>query len=100
LKYALGANSPSDTVQAPVLSATSNTLTLTAVVRTDDPNLSVVGATRTDLVSGAWATTGVSGTPEGSGTLDTVVSPGRERRVYTVTTGTRTFLRLEATLAP
>jgi hypothetical protein len=101
MKYALGANSPSDTVQAPVVSATSTTLTLTAVVRTDDPKLSVVGTTRTDLTSGTWTTTGVSGSPAGSGTVgdQTGVITG-QRRVYTVNTGSRTFLRLEATLAP
>ena len=99
MRYALGANGPTDTVQAPVVSATSNTLVLTAVVRTDDPNLSVLGTTKTDLASGSWTTTGVSGTPAGSG-VGTPLSPGRETRVYTVTTASRTFLRLEATLAP
>ncbi len=101
MKYALGANSPSDTVQAPVLSGTSTTLVLTAVVRTDDPKLNVVGTTRPDLATGTWTTTGVSGSPAGSGTVgdQTGVITG-QRRVYTVTTGSRTFLRLEATLAP
>ncbi len=101
MKYALGANSPTDTVQAPVVSATSNTLTITAVVRTDDPKLSVVGTTKTDLTSGTWATTGVSGSPAGSGTLgdQSGVITG-QRKVYAVTTGSKTFLRLEATLAP
>jgi autotransporter-associated beta strand protein len=101
MKYALGANSPSDTVQAPVVSAAANTLVLTAVVRTDDPKLSVVGTTKTDLTSGTWATTGVSGSPAGSGTVgdQTGVITG-QRKVYTVTTGSKTFLRLEATLAP
>lgn len=101
MRYALGANGPSDTVQAPVVSATSNTLVLTAVVRTDDPKLTVLGTTKTDLTSGTWTTTGVSGSPAGSGTVgdQTGVTSG-QRRVYTVTTGPRTFLRLEATLAP
>jgi len=101
MRYALGANSPTETVQAPVVSANANTLVLTAVVRTDDPNLSVVGTTKTDLTSGTWATTGVSGSPAGSGTEgdQTGVITG-QRRVYTVTTGSKTFLRLEATLAP
>ena len=101
MRYALGANSPSDTVQAPELNSTSTTLVLTAVVRTDDPKLSVLGTTRTDLTSGTWATTGVSGSPAGSGTEgdQTGVITG-QRRVYTVTTTTKTFLRLEATLTP
>jgi hypothetical protein len=87
-------------VLAPVLSSTSTTLVLTAVVRTDDPKLSVVGTTRTDLTTGTWATTGVSGSPAGSGTVgdQTGVTTG-QRRVYTVTTASKTFLRLEATLS-
>jgi len=70
-------------------------------VRTDDPKLSVVGTTRTDLTTGTWATTGVSGSPAGSGTVgdQTGVTTG-QRKVYTVTTAAKTFLRLEATLAP
>ena len=99
MRYALGANGPSDTVQAPVVSSTSTTLSLTAVVRTDDPKLTVLGTTKTDLASGSWTTTGVSGSPAGSGT-GTPLSAGRETKVYTVTTGSKTFLRLEATLAP
>ena len=101
LRYALGANGPGDTVAAPVTSATTTELSLTAVVRTDDPKLTVVGTTKTDLTSGTWTTTGVSGSPAGSGTLgdQTGVTAG-QRRVYTVTTATKTFLRLEATLAP
>jgi len=101
LRYALGANGPGDTVAAPVTSATAGALSLTAVVRTDDPKLSVVGTTRTDLTTGTWATTGVSGSPAGSGTVgdQTGVTTG-QRKVYTVTTAAKTFLRLEATLAP
>ena len=101
MRYALGANGPGDTVAAPVTSASAGALSLTAVVRTDDPKLSVVGTTRTDLTTGTWATTGVSGSPAGSGTVgdQTGVTTG-QRRVYTVTTAAKTFLRLEATLAP
>jgi hypothetical protein len=101
MRYALGANGPSDTVAAPVTSSTATELSLTAVVRTDDPKLSVVGTTRTDLTTGTWTTTGVSGSPAGSGTVgeQAGVTTG-QRRVYTVTTATKTFLRLEATLAP
>ncbi len=101
LRYALGANGPGDTVAAPVTNATTTELSLTAVVRTDDPKLTVVGTTRTDLITGNWTTTGVSGSPAGSGTLgDQVGVTTGERRVYTVNTASKTFLRLEATLAP
>ena len=103
MKYALGANSPTDSVQAPVVSNTSNTLSLTAVVRTDDPKLTVIGKTNTDLtLSANWTTTGVSGSPAGAGTTgnQTGVTGSLVRKVYTVTTGSKTFLRLEATLTP
>jgi len=45
----------------------------------------------------------VSGSPAGAGTTDvnqTGVTGPRLRKVYTVTTGSKTFLRLEATLTP
>jgi autotransporter-associated beta strand protein len=103
MRYALGANSPTDSVQAIVMSSTSNTLSLTAVVRTDDPKLTVLGKTNTDLtLSANWTSTGVSGSPAGSGTTgdQTGVTGSLVRKVYTVTSGSRTFLRLEATLAP
>ncbi len=97
LRYALGATGPGGTVEAPVTGGTSSTLTLTAVVRTDDPKLTVVGTTRNDLVSGSWTTSGVSVAPAAS---QAGVPSGCVRNVYTVTTASRTFLRLEATLLP
>jgi hypothetical protein len=98
MRYALGATSPGGTVEAPATSATSTTLSLTAVVRTDDAKLAVVCKTNTDLTaSGSWTTSGVSVAAAAS---QAGVPSGCVRNVYTVTTASRTFLRLEATLAP
>lgn len=98
INYALGASSPGDTVEAPATSASSTTLSLTAVVRTNDTKLTVVCKTTTDLSDGgAWTATGVSVAPAES---QSGVPAGCVRNVYTVTIGSRTFLRLEATLAP
>ncbi len=99
LRYALGANSPTDTVSAPVTSSTPTTLSLTAVVRTDDPALTV-GAEAVNDLAGTWGTGGtvtVIDAADQSG-----VPTGSTRKVFTVvTTGSaRKFLRLTATLAP
>lgn len=99
LRYALGANSPTDSVTKPVLSSTATTLSLTAVVRTDDPALTV-GAEAVNDLAGTWGTGGtvtVTTAADQSG-----VPAGSTRKVFSVvTTGsTRKFLRLTATLAP
>lgn len=93
MKYALGAISPSETVQAPVAIATSTTLSISAVVRIDDPNLAVSAESSTDLMS--WS-------PVTLASVDTLGLPSNlERRVYTVTiAGARQFLRLKAVLLP
>ena len=98
MRYAFGATSPSGTVEAAAVSATSNTLSLTAVVRTDDAKLTVLCKTNTDLTQPAnWTTAGVSVGASGN---QTGVPAGCVRNVYTVTTASKTFLRLEATVAP
>jgi autotransporter-associated beta strand protein len=92
LRYALGANSPTDTVQAPVLGSTATELSLTAIVRTDDTNLTIAGETTTDL-NGSWTTAGVIETtaPDQSG-----VPAGGTRKVYKITLGgAKSFLRLK-----
>ena len=99
LRYALGANSPTDTVQAPIINSTATTLFLTAIVRTDDPALTV-GAEAVNDLTGTWGTGGtVTVTTDAD---QTGVPAGSTRRVFTVdTTGTaRKFLRLTATLTP
>ena len=95
MKYAFGANSPSDTVQAPVTSSTATTLSVTAVVRTNDSNLVVTGEAVTDL-SGTW---GTGGTVTVTSASDQSNLPANcARKVFTVdTTGAaKKFLRLKA----
>lgn len=98
LRYALGATSPTGPVQLPVLASTATTLSLTAVVRIDDPALTVIGEAVADL-SGTWGTGGIV-----TATLaadQTGLPAGTVRRVFTVNLdgAARKFLRLSATLA-
>jgi len=99
LRYALGANSPTDSVQAPVTGSTATTLSITAVVRINDLALAIGAEAVTDL-AGTW---GTGGTVTVTDSLDqSGVSIGiTKRKVFTVdTTGaSRKFLRLKATLA-
>jgi autotransporter-associated beta strand protein len=99
MKYAFGANAPGDTVQAPALSSTATTLSLTAVVRTNDAAVVVSGEAVNDL-AGTW---GTGGTVTVTAAADQTNLPANcERRVFTVdTTGAaRKFLRLKVVLTP
>ena len=64
LKYAIGgATSPTATDAVPsVTGVTSNNLTITAMVRTNDPTLRIFGQALTNLSAGPWSTNGVSAT--------------------------------------
>jgi len=96
LKYAVGgATSPAGSSENTVTVLDSNKLTLTAVVRTNDPSLSVVGEAGVDLSN--WSTNGVSKT---NSTNQTSVPDGCERRIYSVdrtNSPSRQFLRLRVT---
>jgi autotransporter-associated beta strand protein len=95
MKYAFGANSPSDSIQAPVTSSTATTLSITAVVRTDDSGVTVTGEAVTDLVAGTW---GTGGTVTVTAAADQTNLPANcVRRVFSVdTTGAaKKFLRLK-----
>ena len=96
MRYAFGASSPSDPMQAPVLSSTADVLSLTAVVRTNDPELTVSGETTTDLVGVTWSGTGVTTTNAAD---QTALPPGCTRKTFTVSIvgASRKFLRLNAT---
>jgi hypothetical protein len=99
--YAIGGGSYNGTVapEAPVLSTTGGNLSLTAIVRTDDPALTVSGQSLTDLTLGTWSSLEVTSTTEG---LDQtgLAAQGLERRRYSVpATGTKKFLRLRAVYA-
>ena len=100
-KYAIGgAENDSAAGEAPMMEASSGNLSLTAIVRKDDPKLAVGAEWATDLAVG-WSTNGVSATTNG---LVQPADAGLERRKFTVTfdpaTEPRKFLRLKATLAP
>jgi len=100
-KYAIGgAVNVSAVSESPAMEASSNTLSLTAMVRKDDPKLAVGAEWATDLAVG-WSTNGVSATTNG---LVQPADPGLERRRFTVSydpgTEPHKFLRLKATLAP
>ena len=92
--YAIGGGSYNGTVasETPVLSTTGGNLTLTAIVRTNDPALTITGETVSAL-SESWTTLG-NGTASGD---QTGVTTGLERRTFTTPAdGTKKFLRLRA----
>jgi len=70
---------------------------LPAIVRTNDPGLTIFGETATDLVNGPWSTAGLSvaADPDQTG-----VPSGCERRRFSLPpgSGARQFLRLKAIL--
>jgi len=101
LRYAFGANGPSDTVTKPTSTLSAGKLAITAIVRTNNPNLTVVGQAVTDLPNYASGTSIVTA-DVARDTNQTDVTNGCERRVFSVGQGTdaKKFLRLKATLNP
>lgn len=99
MAYALGASSSSGSVERPASAMTSSNLSLTAVVRTNDPKCNVIGEAGTSLLS--WQT---NSPILGMATDDqTGAVPGvSQRRVFSVDRGadTKKFLRLKATQTP
>jgi hypothetical protein len=98
-KYAIGgASNLTGDSEKPVSAVDSNTLSLSAIVRTNDTNLTVVGEAGGSLTN--WSTNGVSMTPS---TNTSGVPDGHQRQVFSVdrtNSPTRQFLRLKATLEP
>jgi hypothetical protein len=96
LRYAMGANSASASVVKPVSSLDASNLSITAIVRINDPKVSIVGQSGTSL--SAWSTTPIVGVRTTDQTGATVGET--ERQVFSVPRGgTKTFLRLTATLS-
>ena len=100
-KYAIGgATNSAATGEQPFVSLTASTFSLTAVVRIDDPKLTITPRATTSLV-GAWdypvATTGAA---ESVSQADVPV--GCERKVFTLdrSTNTKIFIRLETGYTP
>jgi hypothetical protein len=100
MAYALGATSPSSPVLPPALNTADPTkLTITAVVRINDPKLSVVG--EYGLTPGTW----VTGSPIAG--VDSSIQTGAEigvtkKKDFSVSRGTdlKKFMHLKATQAP
>jgi hypothetical protein len=95
VKYAIGgASSPTGSSENTVTVLDGSKLSLTAVVRTNDPDLSVVGEAGVNLSS--WSSSGVSVTVSSN----QVVPAGCQRRIYSVDRAnnpSRQFLRLKVT---
>jgi len=96
LKYAVGgALSPTGSSESTVTVLDGSKLSLTAVVRTNDTNLTIEGEAGVDL--SVWRTNGVSHIPSSS---QSNVPVGCQRRIYSVdrtNSPSRQFLRLKVT---
>ena len=101
-RYAVGgASGPFATNGLPAnYSVTSSNISITAIVRTNDPNLTVVAQAVSDLGSGAWSTNSVTRTIPAD---QTGAVPGTtQRQTFSTARGAagQKFLRLQAVLAP
>ena len=100
MAYALGATSPSSPVLPPALNTADPTkLTITALIRINDPKLSVVGEYGTTL--GTWVTgSPIPGVQSSSQAGE--VAGVTQRQDFSVSRGTdpKKFLHLKATLQP
>ena len=103
-KYAIGgASSVSGSSEAPVMSSSSNTLSLTAIVRkaSANTNLTVSAEWATSLNNPSWSNQGVTSDATG---LTQPTDSELERRKFSVpydpATEPRKFLRLKAVLTP
>jgi hypothetical protein len=100
LAYALGATDSNSLVVRPVSSVTSSNLSLTAIVRTNDPRVQVLGNATGTLTN--WPTTNLFAgipTPDQTGAIEGI-SQKQEFSVDRTNNPARQFLRLKATLAP
>jgi hypothetical protein len=97
MKYALGGTNTNDSVTLPTVSQNGTTLTMTAIVRTNDTNLTIVGQSVADL-SSTWSDLASNRLGVASSNSNNVPA-GCQRRDFSVNGGTnnRTFLRLKAT---
>ena len=94
VNYAFGANSPGAAVTLPASALTADALSLRAAVRTNDPTVTTVGESGTNLA--LWSPTTIPGVP----TQDqTGATPGEtQRQIFSAPRGTNSklFLLLEA----
>ena len=97
-EYALGGIAGSNNLGVlPQVTRSNTTLSLSALVRTNDPNLSVFPQVSTSLGTNAWSSSGFTTNTSTDG-----VPSGFERRTYIYDAGTnpRAFLRLSISNAP
>jgi hypothetical protein len=104
-KYAFGAANKSSEAQKMTSGITVSTLSLTAVVRTDDPSHLVIKAKSVNSLSGTWSATlpAISVDDAADQTLNGApLGTGLVRKVYSVDRGsdTKRFLKLEAVYTP
>jgi hypothetical protein len=100
MRYALGASAPGSSVTKPISAVTGGNLVITAIVRTDDPNLTVVGEAVTNLGNYASGTSVVE--VQGVDAVDQAGVPvGCKLRSFSIAQGSdaKKFLRLKASLA-
>jgi hypothetical protein len=92
-----GTSSGNDQALMPYLEPGSR-LSLTAVVRTNDPRLSAQAQVSTNLATG-WSGTPLTGTPHAN---QAGVTAGFQRRIFSIdaSSNAQTFLRLRFTLQP
>jgi hypothetical protein len=101
MRYALGASAPGSSVTKPTSAVTGGNLVITAIVRTDNPKLTVVGESVTNLDNYASGTSVVE--VQGADAADQGGVPeGCMRRTFSLAiegSVTKRFLRLKASLA-
>jgi hypothetical protein len=101
LKYAIGGASNALATNGIAMSnaVTATDLLITAIVRTNDTNLSVFGQSIVNLATGTWGTDDVTRTTEGVD--QTGVPAGNQRQIFSTPRGAdgRKFLRLQTTLS-
>ena len=100
MRYALGGNASGDSVAKPSSSVAGEYLVIRAIVRTDDPNLTVVGEAVTDLENYTSGNSVVE-VPGVDATDQDGVPVGCKLRTFSVEKGSdaKKFLRLKASLA-
>jgi autotransporter-associated beta strand protein len=100
MAYALGAAGSNASVAKPTVALSNGSLVLTAIVRTDDPNLTVVGEAVTDLENYTSGNSVVE-VPGVDAADQDGVPVGCKLRTFSVEQGSdaKKFLRLKASLA-
>jgi hypothetical protein len=97
MKYAFGGTNTNDSVTLPTVAMNGSSLTMSAIVRTNDTNVQIVGQYVRDLAE-TWSN--IPTHPTGTASTNTNGVPiGCQRRDFSLARGinSRTFLRLKAT---